>query len=225
MWTSISVMIAIALLVLLALALFSRDRTSGTAFGGRPYLVYGEDGLWDLYVGAILLVLAVAERFELSTIAFVPILLYPVLLAAKQAITAPRLNAAEQLRSAGLRAGERRTLLFLVLGLTVPLVLLLVVRTVASLGFWLSQAMDTYLPAVLQLLLVALLAAWGYRSGMHRLIAYAASLAAIHLAGYLVELPPYALNLLMGVVVTAGGLAVLARFIHSHPTHGQMHGT
>jgi hypothetical protein len=85
--------------------------------------------------------------------------------------------------------------------------------------------MDTYLPAVLQLLLVALLAAWGYRSGMHRLIAYAASLAAILLAGYLVELPPYALNLLMGVVVTAGGLAVLARFIHSHPTHGQMHGT
>ena len=125
----------------------------------------------------------------------------------------------------GSRAGERRTLLFLVLALTVPLVLLLVVRAVASLGFWLSQAMDTYLPAVLQLLLVALLAAWGYRSGMYRLIAYAASLAAILLAGYLVELPSYALNLLMGVVVTAGGLAVLARFIHSHPTHGQMHGT
>lgn len=218
MWTSISILIAIVLLVLLAFALFSPSR-------GKPCLSYGEHGLWDLYFGAILLILAVAERFDLSVVAFVPILLYPVLLAAKRTFTAPRLSAAELLRvGGGMRASERRTLLYLAVGLALPLALLLAVRLLGSLPAWLRYATNTFLPVALWLVLAGLLATWGYRSGMLRLIVYAAVLAVVPLGVYLVDLPSYAAGLLMGTTVTAGGLFVLSRFVHTHPTHGQIGG-
>jgi len=111
MWPFISILIFVVLLVLLVLAFLFKGNTS-TA---RLYMVYQEDGLWDLYLGLILLVLGLAEWFEAPLIVIIPAILYPILLAAKQAITAPRL------RPEGLPATQetrQRTTIFIVIGLT-----------------------------------------------------------------------------------------------------------
>jgi hypothetical protein len=109
MWPFIAIFILVVLLALLLVILFKGDASTD-----RLYMVYYEDGLWDLYLGVILLLLGIAEWFETSWIGIIPAIVYPVLLAAKQAITAPRLRPNELPPAQGAR---RRTMVFMVVGL------------------------------------------------------------------------------------------------------------
>lgn len=68
MWALMSIAIFAVLLVLLLLAFLFKN----TVATDRLYMVYYEDGLWDLYLGVLLLLFGVAEWFEAPLIGIIP---------------------------------------------------------------------------------------------------------------------------------------------------------
>jgi len=210
MWTFLSIFIFVVLLVLLLLAFLLKDNVTPD----RLYMVYYEDGLWDLYLGALLLLLGVAEWLETPLIGIIPAILYPLLLALKQAITAPRLRPGDLPPA---QATQRRTLVLLVLGLFFLGGLLLFALSTGGPPTWLHGWLDRYLPLALWLLVIALLGFWGYRSSERRLIGYAALFLAALLVSFWVDLPIYVYALVLGVLIFASGLRMTVRFVHEHP--------
>ena len=210
MWPIIAILILVVLLVLLALAFLFRDNQSSA----RLSLIYHEDGLWDLYLGSILLLLGIAEWLELSVVGFVPVLLYPLLLAAKQAITAPRLRPVDLPPA---RSTQRRTIPWIALGLVFLLGLVVFVLPANDLPLWLKSALDRYLMTVLWLLVIGVLAVQGYCSGVPRLIGYAVLFLAALLVSFWVDLPIYLYAFVLGAIICASGLAVMVHFVHDHP--------
>ena len=214
MWAFMPIFIFVTLLALLLLAFLLK----GNVATDRLYMVYYEDGLWDLYLAAILLLLGVAEWIETPLIGIIPAILYPLLLATKQSITAPRLRPEELPPT---QATQRRTLLFMVLGLLFLCGLLLfalgsvIAATAASIG--LSGWVDRYLPLALWWLMIALFALWGYQSGERRLIGYAALCLVALLVSIWIDLPIYVYALVLGVFMGVIGLTVTVRFVHEHP--------
>lgn len=210
MWDLMSIFIFVVLLALLLLAFLFKNNGATD----RLYMVYYEDGLWDLYLAAILLLLGVAEWIETPLIGIIPAILYPLLLATKQAITAPRLRPEELPPQ---QANQRRTLLFMVLGLLFLCGLLVFALTEGGPFTWLSGWIDRYLPLALWLLVIALFAFWGYQSGERRLIGYGALCLAALLVSVWVDLPIYVYALVLGALIGVIGLTVTVRFVHEHP--------
>lgn len=205
-----SIFIFVILLALLLLAFLLK----GNVTTDRLYMVYYEDGLWDLYLASILLLLGIAAWVETSLIGIIPAILYPLLLATKQAITAPRLRP-EELPPP--QANQRRTLLFMVLGLLFLCGLLVFALTGGGPATWLRGWIDQYLPLAVWLLVSALFAFWGYQSGERRLIGYAALCLAALLVNFWVDLPIYVYALVLGALIGAVGLTVTVRFVQEHP--------
>jgi hypothetical protein len=73
----------------------------------------------------------------------------------------------------------------------------------------------------LWLVVIALLALWGYYSSVTRLVGYAALFLAALLASIWLHLPIYLLTLVLGMVICTSGLVVAARFVHGHPKLAQ----
>lgn len=211
MWPFISILIFVVLLVLLVLTFLFKGYTS-TA---KLYMVYHEDGLWDLYLGLILLVLGLAEWFETPLIGIIPAILYPILLAAKQAITAPRLRPEDLPTAQGAR---RRTTVFIVIGLTLLFILLTTVLLTVNPSPWIRAWLDRYLVTTLWLLVIVLFAIWGYTSGATRLFGYAALFLLVFAATVWFDLPLYLYMLGLGALICVSGLAVMVRFVQAHPT-------
>lgn len=210
MWAFMPIFIFVTLLALLLLAFLLK----GNVATDRLYMVYYEDGLWDLYLAAILLLLGVAEWIETPLIGIIPAILYPLLLATKQSITAPRLRPEELPPT---QATQRRTLLFMVLGLLFLCGLLLFALIEGGPFTWLSGWVDRYLPLALWWLMIALFALWGYQSGERRLIGYAALCLVALLVSIWIDLPIYVYALVLGVFMGVIGLTVTVRFVHEHP--------
>jgi|GEM_PF-2409245 len=210
MWPFISILIFVVLLVLLVLAFLFKGNTS-TA---RLYMVYQEDGLWDLYLGLILLVLGLAEWFEAPLIVIIPAILYPILLAAKQAITAPRLRPEELPATQETR---QRTTIFIVIGLTLLFILLTTVLLAGNPSTWIRAWLDRYLVTTLWLLVIVLFAIWGYTSGATRLLGYAALFLLVFAATVWFDLPLYLYMLGLGALICVSGLAVMVHFVQAHP--------
>lgn len=210
MWAFMSIFIFVTLLALLLLAFLRK----GNVATDRLHMVYYEDGLWDLYLGAILLLLGVAEWVETPLIGIIPAILYPLLLALKQAITAPRLRPGDLPPA---QVTQRRTLVFVVLGLFFLGGLLLFALSTGGPPTWLRGWLDRYLPLALWLLVIALLGFWGYRSSERRLVGYAALFLAALLVSFWVDLPLYLYALVLGALIGVTGLTVTVRFVHEHP--------
>lgn len=210
MWPIIAMLILAFLVVFLVIAY----RVGPRGPIRNPYLAYYEDGLWEAYFGLLLLLIGLAEWFEFQTIAAIPILLYPVLLATKQAITALRLDVNE------LPATDTMALrkpLIIAVVLTVLLVLATIVLMAGAEAGFLRSWLDRYLAPIVWLLVIGLFALWGYRTRTYRLIAYAGlTLAAFALSLWLqVPLSIYALSL--GAIIFLSGLAMTVRFVRTHP--------
>lgn len=210
MWAFLSIFIFVILLALLVLTFVFKGNVSTD----RLYMVYYEDGLWDLYLGAIFLLLGIAEWLETPLIGIIPAVLYPVLLAAKQGITAPRLRPADLPPA---RGTQRRTLVFLVLGLVLLCGLLVFALMTGEPSTWLRSWLDRYLATALWMLVIGIFTAWGYYSGERRLLGYAALFATAWLVSFWVELPLYLYALVLGTFISVSGLAVAVRFVQLHP--------
>ncbi|MEZ4862931.1 MAG: hypothetical protein R3C14_16555 [Caldilineaceae bacterium] len=210
MWPIIAIAILVILLAFFALTFLAK----GQQFGDRLYMVYYEDGLWDLYLGAILLLLGVAEWFETSLIGIIPAILYPILLAAKQAITAPRLRPEELPAAQGAR---RRLMSLLVLGLALLFGLLVFALLIGGPFAGLRPWLDRYLLTVLWLAVIALFVIWGYFSGAMRLFGYAALFLVALAAGFWLDWPLYSYALGLGAIISVTGVVLTVRFVHAHP--------
>lgn len=210
MWPIVSVFILIVLLAVLFLTFLARGQIGGE----RLYIVYFEDGLWDIYLGGIFLLLAFAEWFEYTLIAIVPAILYPILLAAKQAITAPRLRADEVPPA---RDSRRGLTILLVLGVALLAAMFLLVTMDAMQVAGVMAWFDRYLLTVLWLSGSAFFVIWGYLSGVVRLVGYALLFATAWLANMWLGLPIYFYAIAIGAIICSVGVAVLIGFLRDHP--------
>ena len=215
MWSIFSILILLVLLVLLILAFMFRGKTPTDKF----YVAYYEDGLWDIYVGTICLMLALAEWFDMSLIAIAPALLYPILLGAKQAITAPRLHPDDlpptQDKPQGMMA-------LLMLGLALFSGLLIFALMGGAQIPWIRAWIDQYLLATVWLLVIALCAIWGYTSKTARLYGYAALFLIAFFVSFWFDLSLYVYALVIGAVICMSGITVMMSFLREHPklAHG-----
>jgi len=191
---------------------------------GRPathaLLSYLEDGMLDLFLGLLLIdasVALVGGSFASSGAGFVVI--YLLLLAAKEQVTGPRL-AEEELSRAVPGRGERQVggrgwVLRALLAFGAAVVVVWILRSWPAVGPVGGRGYPWVLVALVGLAGVAYA---GHRRAAPRFIAYAAATAAALLAGTWLGASWMAVGILaVGVVTTAIGAALLGRFLRQHP--------
>ncbi len=211
MWLIFSIAILLVLLALLAVFFTWRKETLTT---DERYMMYYEDGLFDLFFGLMLIFFGLMVDGYPSFTAIAFVLLYPFLLTAKESITKPRLRP-EELSPETAKA--RRLKMFIVLGLTLLLGILVFELTFWNSPPWLTAWLDQYLMLVVMLVVAAFFASWGYQSGAKRLYAYGALFLLAYLSSLWLNLAFPIYVLVVGVVMTLVGLAMTAQFIQDHP--------
>jgi hypothetical protein len=185
----------------------------------NPYMVYYEDGLLDVYLGLALLMFGVVLLTDYPAFAGLAFaILYPILMAAKQDIAAPRIRPGA-LSPAQVASRMRSTTL--TLGVALAMGVLLFALRAQILPARIDNGIGSYLPTVILVVIAGLLVAWGLQTGTIRLFFYAGLILIARLASYWldIELPHYAIAL--GVSLTLIGLAVTIRFIRDHPKDKQ----
>lgn len=210
MWPILAILIFLILVALLFVLLQRKPRAAGDQFG----IGYMDDGLWDLYVGLIFLLLGIAEWQEFSAVGIIPALLYPLLLAAKQGITMPRLGPTERALT---RPDERRMGALMLLGLVILLGVVLLVFVLGDTSNGNMAQLVRFVPSAFWLLVIVALAGMGYRSGAHRLYLYAALGLAVWPVLYWLHLPLYLYAMLLGATICVVGLTMTTRFVQNHP--------
>ena len=224
MWIISSIVILGLILALLGVFIFAR-KTGRTQPPEENYLTYYEDGLIEVSVGLGLIAAGLAMWFDFGGfIGVMFALIYPVLLVAKQSITAPRISAAD-LPSTTM--DHRRSVIVGILTLTLILgvlvFLFMAVGETGSQSFGVRVWLQKYLLDLLLLIGIGSLAFAGYKSEVKRLFGYAGLLVLIRVAGIWLnfQFPIYVM--VVGLVVLLTGLYVLARFLESHPKIDAMH--
>jgi len=215
MFPIIAVLIFMILLgVLIVTYKFSQKQPASDSL----VMVYHEDGLQDVFLGMVLLVGGVALIADyMAFVGLIFVVLYPILLAAKQRITAARLRPDDL--SPGLMA-RRRAGMSIVISVALILGLLLFALFALRTGDqprWLDHWLDLYLLDTLLLVLIGLLLLWGFRSGVKRLFIYAGLFFVARVSSFWLDIdfPYYILGL--GAIILFIGLSVTAQFIRDHP--------
>ena len=211
MWFPMVIAIA---LVTLAVAgyLYVSQKDKPIDDNSRYMMVY-EDGLFDLFFGLMLVAGGILLDVYAGMIGILFAVLYPFLLSAKAYITKPRLDPAEL----PLDVAKRRQLsMFLVLGLTLLVGVLVFLVSAANIA-WVRGWLDQYFMPTLVFIAAGALALWAYRTDVQRLYLYAAFVLAAYVASFwlMLAFPIYVVAI--GIGVTLVGLFTMARFIQAHP--------
>lgn len=211
MWLSISILVALLILAVLAY-LYTAQKDTPIAANERYMMVY-EDGLLELVGGMVLVLAGVMFDVNPGLIAiFVP-LFYAVLLSAKTAITKPRLDPAELTTEVAKRR-QLKMLMVVGLALLVGMVaFVFFVADIAAVRSWLTR----YLALTLVLVLTALLTLWAYRTGARQLYLYAALVLVLYVSSYwlAVTFPMYLIAVGIGMMLI--GMGETIRFVQEHP--------
>jgi hypothetical protein len=181
----------------------------------NPYLVYHEDGLLDICLGLALLMFGVVLIANYPAFSgLILALLYPILMAAKQDITATRIRPADL--SPAQVAGRMKAM-SITLGVSLVIGVLLLALTMGNLPLWLDSWLDRYLMAAILVAVAGLFVVWGLQSGAKRLFIYAGLILVARVSSFWLDLtlPQYAIAL--GVIISLIGLVVTARFMRDHP--------
>lgn len=198
-------------LVLVLLALYKLSKTEHTP---EPYMVYYNDGLMDIFLGLGLLsagIVMLVDYPAFTGIAFA--VLYPILLAAKKGVTAPRLRPDDISPTQAKRQQTRSMMIGVALALILALLagLLVFAVGVRDWSIWL-YLMDAGLVIVAGVFVL-----WGLQSGAKRLVVYGGLLLVARISSFWVEVAfPYYI-VALGGVVSLIGLAIMIRFIQEHP--------
>lgn len=191
-------------------------KDSRTADERAAIMAYGQDGIWELVLGVVFVSLAVAEYFVLDyPAAIMVILAYPVVLALKEGITAPRIRLSE-LSPVASRRLQSAMVFVAVLLLVLALAGLLVFGLLEpqAIPDWLPQATPMAL-AMVTLVILALTAFAA--SGSWRYLFYGIVLPASFVLLFWSEIPAWTVFAAPGVLMTVIGLWLLIRFMRSHP--------
>jgi hypothetical protein len=198
-------------------------------------LVNYEDGLWDLLLGTVFMLLAVypVSRARLgpnwNVALFVGLMLLAVVLQTlvRRSLSTPRLGYVKARRTPALKVLLAVTLVLV--ALTVGLVILTLVSPGWLPNLSLSSGPEwlrTYTVEIVVLFVLAVLfSAMGYAFGVPRLYLYGWLLGAGNLGSVLMnEGAPEAFNLPMGIAAGAIliiGAVLLVRFVRKYPMHQQ----
>lgn len=193
----------------------------------RVVMAYGDDGLWDIVLGAILASIGVIEMVSLHPLwVTITVLAVPGVFLAKRVITAPRLRTYETRQTATARVRAAIWILFLVTLVLVGASVGLVVLTVWGwLSGWAAGILPIVLPILLALLGVIVMVTVGTMiDAAARYFFYAAVLAAGFLALLWPAVPNWLALVVIGGVMVAVGAGLLLRFLlsHSRTTTGQL---
>ena len=186
----------------------------------RAYMRYHEDGLADLMIGLSVLLggLYILADWDVPLGAVWVVLWLPLWLSAKKSITARRAPNVEisEKRYAGMMRAAAFVVIVLVLLVFAGSVLLWGQST-GAVPLWFETALREYLTVVLGLVGALVLAIAAWLSGLNRLYAYALLTAIAFVGSYLLHAPVALAVAVAGGTITLWGLAMLSRFVRSHP--------
>lgn len=181
-----------------------------------PYMAYFQDGLWDILLGSLLLVMGLSFLSdEFYVLALLLILVAPFMWEAKQRITVPRLPPMRY-STAQFAKEERRKGVILVAAGFVLMLGILLFTAVNNNPLFASQVWQ--LDGVpLGILLACGVGLVGYVYRELTWAVYAFLLMALTLASWGFGLSFPGCVLLAGLLIFISGLSLFSRFLHQHP--------
>ena len=181
----------------------------------RTYLRFHQDGLIDLIIGLCIMGFGLnmlTESAGFSVLAWMPIILLPAL---KNWITVPRLGFAQ---FDSKRIGTMRLMGgLLVLGLVVLVAGIFVFLGVREGSPEFVSWLRTYHMLLLAGIAGTVMILSGWMSGIKRLYAYALLTLLVVAGGEQIGGEPPILVLVLGALILASGLVLLARFLQRYP--------
>lgn len=188
----------------------------------------GDDGIWDVALGLILLLFGVVLYLALhSAAAAVVLLVVPGALLAKRRLTMPRLRAYETQSQTDHRSGAAVCILLLVVlvamsaaGLLLWPVLqpLLWPQSIAQIPSWAGGLLPIVVPVLLALFAVIIMVTVGSMVGAAgRYFLYSAVLAGSFLALLWAATPDWLTLMVPGLLMILVGVGSAARFVLTHP--------
>jgi hypothetical protein len=176
-------------------------------------MAYVDDGLWDVAVGLGMVAFALGTRWDAASLGVVLwVLLVPLVWSMKRSITVPRLQPPPPPPRMALRGAVA---LAVALGVTALLGVLVLVT--ASGGLWRVGFVRDLDPLPVGAVVAAVIAVVGYLYASPRWYAYGAAIAAVFLAGWLLDWEAWVSFCLAGAALAGSGAIVLRRFLRDHP--------
>lgn len=186
----------------------------------RAVMACGDDGVWDIVLGTILLTIGLVE-FQSWPPAWVALVLLaiPLALIAKRRVTASRLLEYETRQPSAARIGGAVAILVGATLLVLLLVGLLIWLSLTSgLSDWMTDLLPIVMPVMLAFLAVVIMVTVGtLLDAAGRYSLYAGALAAGFLALLWDATPGWAAFLGPGSLMMIVGLGCTARFVRSRP--------
>lgn len=185
----------------------------------KAYMSYHQDGLWDIFLGAIILAWGVSMMTEMASMSGVWfVVLFPLLMAAKRRITYPRLGYAEVPRAR--KSKLQMTILLGIVMLLGVLVLLLWTSQLgsSSLRDWLRRYFEIAFGAMVAIVLCIM----GLIHWIKRLYVYAVVMflgfAGAHRFNFHMKFSFIA----AGAIILLSGVVLLIRFLRKYPLPERM---
>ena len=186
----------------------------------RAIMARGDDGVWDILLGSILVVVGLIEFLAWHPAWAVSVLLVlPLALLAKRLVTAPRLRDFETRQTPSCSIGTAVGILSAaILLLSLLTGLLLWLQASGQLSVWAGELLPIVMPIALAALAVIIMVTIGTLiESAVRYSIYAAVLAAGFMALLWEATPSWVAFLVPGAVMVVVGLACVARFTRSRP--------
>jgi hypothetical protein len=179
----------------------------------KAYMSYHQDGLWDIFLGMVLLSWGVSMGSAVSALEGVWIIvLFPLFLGAKRWVTFPRLGYAQFPRVR--KAITSMIVLFIITFMLGALIILLLVSGGASgLGEWLRN----YVKIVFGTIVAGVLCVLAAIHLINRLYFYAVLVLLAFAGAHWYEFHLKYSFLAVGGVITLLGLVMLIQFLRNYP--------
>ena len=180
----------------------------------KAYISYHQDGLWDVFLGTIILAWGLSMMTAMAAMGGVWfVVLFPLLMAAKRRITYPRLGYA-QFPGAG-RGKQQMTILLAIVMLLGVLVLLLWTSQLGSSGLrdWLRRYFVVAFGGMLALVLCIM----GRIQWIKRLYVYAVVIFLSFAGAQWLDFHLKFGFIAAGAVVAFSGVVLLIRFLRKYP--------
>ncbi len=178
----------------------------------KAYMSYHQDGLWDLFLGSLIIIWGVSMATSMASLGGVWfVVLLPILVAAKKRITYPRLGYAQFPRG---RKARRQMVILLTITMLMGLLVLVLFLTGGP--FWLREWLRRYFQVFFGGLMAVVLGCVAAFQAIKRLYLYAVmifvSFALAQWLGFHMQFSFIA----AGAVILLSGLALLIRFLRRY---------
>lgn len=179
----------------------------------KAYMSYQQDGLWDIFLGMILLSWGISMGSAVAGLAGVWIVgIFPLFLAAKRVITLPRLGYAEFPR---VRQARTRMLILFTITLFLGLLVMLVWTRGGSSG--LREWLRSYFEIIFGTMVAGILCVLAAIHLIKRLYVYAVLVFLAFAGAHWLDFHLKFSFMASGGIAVLSGLMILIRFLRNYP--------